>query len=175
MRLLSAGVIALFVCGCFEGSDIVLVKQKIPKGFLARFESVTFKQVNFAQKRWIAGEAKALNAHPFKLKFDLEQPRGTFWFQEGKSSRDFLFTKLRLRGQKQKAKLDKVGVVGLGEHQWLRLTNATLDQEKLDLVSNDEAWVISPNTWLRAPKGVTAQLNAGEVEANGPVRFEAFP
>jgi len=175
MRFLAAGTLALMLCGCFDPSESVLVKQEIPKGFLAHFESVTFKQINYAQKRWVAGQAEALNAHPFKLKFDLEQPRGTVWFQQGKSSRDFLFTRLRLRGQNQKAQLDKVGVVGLGEHQWLRLTNATLEQEQFVLVSNDAAWVVSPNTWLKAPLGVTAYLNAGEVEAKGPVRFEAFP
>jgi hypothetical protein len=160
--------------GCFDSLEQAPLRHEIPKGYLARFEGIQFKQVNYEQRRWVSGEAKVLNAHPFKLKFDLVQPQGTVWLDNGNETRDFSIGSLRLRGQQHRAHLLNTSVIGLGAGKWLRLKQSALDQNNLSLTTLKEAWMISPNTWLRAPRGLTADLQKGEVEAVGPVRLEAF-
>lgn len=162
------------ILGCFEAVESQPLRHHIPKGYLASFKEVKIKQVNFKEQRWARGEAKMLNAHPFKLKFDLVEPVGTVWLDEGNETRDFHLGKLRLRGQQQRARLLGTSVIGLGTQKWLRLKESELDHGSLSLSTQKEAWMISPNTWLKAPLGLTAEVNKGEVEAFGPVRLEAF-
>ena len=162
------------ILGCFEAVESQPLRHHIPKGYLASFKEVKIKQINFKEQRWARGEAKTLNAHPFKLKFDLVEPIGTVWLDEGNETRDFHLGKLRLRGQQHRAHLLGTSVIGLGTQKWLRLNESELDHGSLSLTTQKEAWMISPNTWLRAPLGLTADVNKGEVEAFGPVRLEAF-
>lgn len=160
--------------GCFESSDAQPLRHRIPEGYLARFDDVKIKQVNYKEERWARGEAKVLNAHPFKLKFDLAAPKGTVWLDNGNETRDFSLGELRLRGEQHQAHFLKTSVIGLGAGKWLRLNKASLEHDTLKLMTQKEAWMISPNTWLSAPLGLTADVNKGEVEAFGPVRLEAF-
>ena len=146
----------------------------IPKGFKARFEGVSFRQIRFDENRWVQGKASALNAHPMKLKFDFENAKGTFWLENGTTYRDFDVRRLRLRGLERNARLHDNGVIGLGTHQWLRLEDALIDEDSLNLSTKRPAWVVSPNMWLSSPNGLRANLNDQEVTALGRVRVEAF-
>ena len=161
--------------GCFQPQDNPSeVKGTIPKGFTARFEGVSYRQIRFDEQRWLEGKAKALNANPLKLKFDLEETAGTVWLSNGETFRDFDINFLELRGEKKQTRLTKGGVVGLGTHQWLRLKRAVIHEDNLTLNTDDTAWVVSPNMWLTSPQGLQADLPKAEVVTKGPVRMEAF-
>jgi len=164
----------LWPLGCFNPQEGQSLEKNLPKGFTARFEGVTYRQLRFDQHRWLSGTADAVNANPLKLNFDLEGAQGTIWLEEGSHYRDFNVNALELRGEKSKARLRRHGVVGLAPNQWLRLENASIDEKDLLLTTKQTAWVISPNFWMTSPKGLKANLPQGEVTSSSEIRLEAF-
>jgi hypothetical protein len=165
----------LLLNGCFQPQEGPSgFQENIPRGFTARFEGVSYRQIRFDEERWLEGKARALNANPLKLKFDFEKTTGTVWLDKGGSYRDFDVNFLKLRGGNKQARWGNGGVVGLGTHQWLRLETALIDEKSLSLITNDTAWVVSPNMWLTSPEGLRADLPNAEVVTSGQVRLEAF-
>ena len=46
--------------GCYDAPPTSTLQKIFRRDFLAHFESVTFRQINYEQGRWVAGAAETL-------------------------------------------------------------------------------------------------------------------